>query len=103
MFKRAFFILIFGTLFIFTMGWVVMALWNYVCPPVLHTGELTYWQALALLALCKILFGGFRGRPGGGGFMRRGRFGSHKWKNMTEEEKERLRARWKREDQQSCM
>ena len=41
--------------------WVVMLLWNWLMPMIFHLGELTYWQALGLLILSKILFGGGHG------------------------------------------
>lgn len=72
----------------------VMLLWNAVLPPVLGVNSLGYWQAGGLLLLCRILFGGFgfqrpKGGPGRGGPP--GRF-----KNMTPEERERIRAEWKK-------
>ena len=44
------------------LGWVVMALWNWLIPA-LFTGahQVSYLQAMGLLVLCKILFGGLRG------------------------------------------
>ena len=45
-------------------GWVVRALWNWLLPPLFGWHTLTFWQALGLLALCRILFGGF-GMNGG--------------------------------------
>lgn len=45
-------------------GWVVRALWNWLLPPLFGWHTITFWQALALLALCRILFGGF-GMHGG--------------------------------------
>ena len=45
-----------------------------------------YAQALGLLLLSRILFGGFRGRPG---FRRAGRWSQ--WQAMTPEERTRMR------------
>jgi cellobiose-specific phosphotransferase system component IIC len=70
------------SIFIFLGGKVVQLLWNWLLPPLFGWRELTYWQALGMLALCRILFGGF----GGHGGSRRGQ----KW---TPEEKERFRQR----------
>ena len=39
----------------------VMLLWNNVLAAVVAVKLITFWQALGLLALSKILFGGFRG------------------------------------------
>lgn len=39
----------------------VMYLWNWLIPSIFTGGpEITYWQALGLLILSKILFGGFK-------------------------------------------
>ncbi|HEV8211606.1 MAG TPA: hypothetical protein VGP77_15880 [Vicinamibacterales bacterium] len=47
-------ILLFG----FLGGEVVKQLWNWLMPPLFGWREVTFWQALGLLALCRILFGG---------------------------------------------
>jgi len=70
-------------------GWVVRSLWNWLLPPLFGWPVITFWQALGLLILCRILFGGFglHGGPGRRAGMRvRGR-----GKGMTREERERLR------------
>lgn len=77
-------------------GAVVMVLWNAVLPKVVTVQTLTYPQALGLLALCRILFGGFggrgSGRPWGG---HRGAHWRDKWKGMSDEERMRFREEWK--------
>ena len=76
------------------LGGMVMLLWNAVVPNVL-TGARTidYLQALGLLALSRILFGGFRG----GGWRRHAGW-RERWGSMTDEEREQVRlrmgARW---------
>ncbi len=77
---------------IFLLGLVVMLLWNAILPVVLHAGPLNYWQAVGLLILCRILFGGLGRRFGGP--MRGGMSGKEKWMNMSDEEKEKFRERW---------
>ncbi len=63
--KKLFFIIpaaIVGiALFIFLGGWIVMSLWNYLLPALFGWRMITFWQALGLLILCRILFGGFGG------------------------------------------
>ena len=54
---------------LFFFAWITMLLWNWLVP-VLFTGPvISYYQALGLLALTKILFFGIGGRrscqPGG--------------------------------------
>ena len=78
-------------LFAFIGGEVVKMLWNWLLPPLFGWREVTFWQALGLLALCRILFGrtGFRGA----GPWRMRRRMREKWEHMTPEEKERFRQR----------
>ena len=38
---------------VFVFGSIVMLLWNFVFPSVLHAEKITYWQAVALLFLCR--------------------------------------------------
>ena len=91
-------ILFFGAVFVFGLSFVVMLLWNNVLAAVVNVGQLSYWQAMGILVLSKILFGGFRGGPrgprgaqfaGGKGWwaMR------EKWASMTPEEREKFRSR----------
>ena len=63
--------------------WVVMLLWNGVLAEVVPVSTVTYWQALGLLVLSKILFGGFRGK--GGEYKKR-------WKEKMEAKLEGLSA-----------
>lgn len=77
-------------------GYVVRWLWNTLLPPLFGLPPVTFWQALGLLALCRILFGGFAMQGGSGSHYRR------RWEAMTPEERElvrerlrqRLRERW---------
>ena len=39
-------------------GEVVMRLWNWLAPPIFGWRQVSFWQALGLLALCRVLFGG---------------------------------------------
>jgi hypothetical protein len=64
-------------------GLAVMLLWNWLLPPLTGWHTLGYVQALALLALCRLLFGGFRGRGG--------RWGHGGLRQMSPEERERFR------------
>ena len=77
-------------LFIAIGGEVVQQLWNWLLPALFGWREITFWQALGLLALCRILFGG--GGFGGGGGRRsnfRRRMGD-RWEKMTPEEREKF-------------
>jgi hypothetical protein len=79
------------------VSFVAMSLWNWLVPAVFSGPTITYWQALGLLVLTRLLFGGLHRGPFG-----HGPFGRHhmhrRWKQMTPEERERfrehLRHRW---------
>jgi hypothetical protein len=70
-------------------GEVVMHLWNWLAPAIFGLHIITFWQALGLLVLCRILFGGF-GHHGGGHTRGRHRCGE-RWERMTPEERENFR------------
>jgi len=68
-----------------------MFLWNALMPQLFALPVLSYWQALGLVVLARILFGGLGpGRFGAfgarGGFHQGNPF-REKWLNMTEEER----------------
>jgi hypothetical protein len=68
------------------LGGVVMALWNWLMPELFFGAkEISYVQALGILVLSKILFGGLRG----GGH---GRWHRDRWERMTPEEREKFQA-----------
>jgi hypothetical protein len=68
---------------------VVLQLWNWLLPPLFGVRQINFWQALGLLALSRILFGGF-GRPGFSRFGIRRRM-LDRWEAMTPEERQRFR------------
>jgi len=68
---------------------VVMALWNWLTPALFGWHRIGFWQALGLLVLSKILFGGFRGGPGGSWQWRHRMM--ERWQRMTPEEREKFR------------
>ncbi len=79
------------------LGLIVMQLWNYILPEISGLKRISYWQAVGLLILCKILFGSFR--PGYPGF-RRGTGGAggawrNKLMNMSEEERAKFKEEWR--------
>ena len=85
----------------FIGGEVVRLLWNWLLPPLFGWPAITFWQALGLLVLCRILFGGkgfHGGHRGGSGFRRRfaDRMAdrvAERWEHMTPEERDRFRRR----------
>jgi hypothetical protein len=77
------------TLFAFIGGELVKELWNWLTPPLFGWHSITFWQAIGLLALSRILFGGLGWRGSGRSHIRR-RI-AERWQHMTPEERERLR------------
>jgi hypothetical protein len=67
-------------------GAVVEHLWNWLIPAIIGWHAITFWQAVGILLLSKILFGGFRGR---GGMHWRHRMGE-RWEKMSPEEREKF-------------
>ena len=70
-------------------GEVVRLLWNWIAPALFRLPQITFWQALGLLALCRILFGGF-GLGGGGHRNSRRRMDGR----IRERVRERMAERW---------
>jgi Ca2+/H+ antiporter, TMEM165/GDT1 family len=85
-------------LFIWIGGQLVMHLWNWLLPTLFGWRQITFWQAIGLLALCRILFGGW---SGGGHASRsnvRRRIAERmdeRWEKMTPEEREKFRQSWR--------
>ncbi len=87
---------IFGTIamvaFALLFGYVVMLLWNWLMPSLFGLGTLNFWQAVGILILAKILFGGFGSGKSGG-----------RSKKMRSKVKHRMaekgNSRWKHYDQ----
>ena len=80
-FKGFFKVLIGGIIviaLILLFGYITMRLWNWLMPEIFGLGAIHYWQALGLLILAKILFGGF---------------GDHKSKRSKRKSKHRCKPR----------
>jgi hypothetical protein len=77
--------------FIAIGGELVMHLWNWLLPPLFGWRQLTFWQAIGLLALCRILFGGWGSHGSGRSNFRSGM--KERCQHMTPEERERFRQR----------
>lgn len=84
-----------GILFLLLFGFITMTLWNWLIPLLFNGPHVRFIEALGLLLLAKILFGGW-GKPwqcrGGGPAHWKYRY-AEKLSKMTAEERERFKAR----------
>jgi hypothetical protein len=82
-------------LFTWIGGELVMRLWNWLLPSLFGWRHITFWQALGLLVLCRILFGGLGVRGSQRSAIRRRMKErmEERCENMTPEERERFRQR----------
>ena len=68
--KFLMFALVFFFVFVPLFGYVTMRLWNWLMPALFGWHLIGFWQAMGILILCRLLFGGFHGRHGGRGHWR---------------------------------
>ena len=80
-------ILVFIPLLLFVFGEIVRSLWNWLMPMLFHLATITFWQALGLMVLSWLLFGGLRGV---------GRVGSGQRGHWRQRMHERWEQRWDR-------
>jgi hypothetical protein len=84
---RVLIFLVFGSLAALAIGVLVMFLWNAILPELLGVKEISYWQSVGLLVLCRILFGSFGPKGGRPRHMGPSPLLRAKFMNMSEEEK----------------
>lgn len=84
-----------ATVFVVLGGKVVQLLWNWLLPPLFGFPMVSFWQALGLLVLSRILFGGL-GRGG-----HRGPRGMRFSREDKERFRDRMRERWGRDARHS--
>jgi hypothetical protein len=81
--RKGFGIALVLTIWIAGFGQAVLQLWNLLMPQIFGLPHITFWQAVGLMGLSWLLFGGFRGLgPLGMGGRSRG---------MSPEQRERFR------------
>jgi hypothetical protein len=80
---------LFAVLFVGVLSFVVMRLWNWLMPALFGWHLINFWQAVGMLVLSKILFGGFRGHPGQHRRWRRRMM--ERWEHMSPDEREQFR------------
>lgn len=87
---------VFGLLMFVLFGLVTQTLWNWLVPTLFSGPIISFWQAIGLLALSKILFWGLGGGRKWGGHR------SHHWKGkwaeryskLSPEEREKFKRRF---------
>lgn len=102
---KIFGMIVIGFILVWAFVLATMYLWNWLIPALFAGPVITFWQAAGLLALSKILFGGF-GKGGGHGGQWKSRWKSRwqeKWSSMTPEDQEHfkqkmMRLKYKMED-----
>lgn len=93
--RRILFFILIAIVAILFFGGVVMLLWNNVLAAVTNVHTITFLQALGILVLSKILFGGFRGAWGGRRHYWKQRM-QQKWNTMNPEEREKFKQEWQK-------
>ena len=86
------------------VGAITMLLWNWLMPAIFGLRAISFLQALGILLLSKLLFGGFHG--GRGRRCRASRWDRQmmeRWESMTPEERQKalesMRTRWESGEQ----
>ncbi|MVM32673.1 hypothetical protein GO755_21710 [Spirosoma sp. HMF4905] len=92
-----FFFPLFILMALFAFSFVVYWLWNRVLVAVVPVKAVTYWQAMGLLILSRILLGGFKaGPPGNRSFDGGGPAWREKWRQMSDEDRAKFKNEWRR-------
>jgi hypothetical protein len=90
--------------FLSLVSFAVMQLWNCLLPGIMHVTTITFWQAMGIFILCKILFGfghkGGRGWGGRGGAPWMRAKMEERFKTMTPEQKEKFKQKMR--DRANC-
>jgi hypothetical protein len=69
-------------------GFLTTHLWNFLMPGLFGLRTISFWQAVGLIVLGRLLFGGIGPRFGGAPWRRHMR---ERWEQMTPEEREKFR------------
>jgi hypothetical protein len=86
--RRALKFLVFAVVAAVVLSVVVMSLWNWLMPTIFGSRLITFWQALGLLVLSRVLFGRFGGGPGRRMHWRHRMM--ERWNQMTPGEREKF-------------
>lgn len=88
-FARALKFMLFAASAVAVLSLLVMVLWNHLIPAIFPLHAITFWQALGLFLLSKLLFGGLRPPFAGRDPWRRRMM--ERWEHMTPEERENFK------------
>jgi len=83
--------IVFVIVIVTLIGFVTMGLWNWLVPELFHGPVITFWQALGLFILSKILLTGFVKKNHQGPPWRH--YWKDKWGKMTPEDRDRFKQR----------
>ncbi|MDU0372564.1 hypothetical protein ACFPAF_19340 [Hymenobacter endophyticus] len=87
--------ILFAVLLVAVAGYVTMRLWNWLLPDLFNLPGISIWQALGLLVLSRILFGGWGGRGHRAGWAQKRRMWKQKIESrmagLSPEEQEKFR------------
>ena len=93
---KVLFFIVFLIGMVFLVGAIVMLLWNAILPEITGVKPLNLWQAIGILLLSKILFGGFGWGKKRGKHRSNRRHWKEKWMSMSEEERNAMKEKWKK-------
>jgi hypothetical protein len=92
-----------AALTIAVFGTLIVALWNWLMPSLFNLPTINFSQALGLFILCRILTGSVRfGGIGSSGHWAEKREMMENWKNMSPDERERMKQEWKSDWREKC-
>lgn len=80
-------IVLFAVVFAGAVGLVTAWLWNALMPAIFGLPAISFWQALGLLVLSRLLLA----RPGNWGRRGGGMRFARRWQGLTDEERQRFR------------
>ena len=80
---------------VFIFSSAVMYLWNAILPEVLGVHMITFWQAVGILVLSKILFGGFGMHHHNRSHIHQTHEMREKWMKLSPEEKDKMKNEWR--------
>ena len=88
--------IVFGIVAFTAFTAIVMWIWNWLVPDLFHGPVINFSQAIGLLFLSRLLFGGFHGMKGGRMHNRYWGRWKERWEKMNPEQRDKMRELWKK-------